>query len=253
MWVALNAWLQFQLRFIPARDWIRCPVVVQVGGDYSKENNFKSILFSPSDKECVNKLALKYAKSFRGYQSKDYENWLLKYIYMLRSAELIAGKKLITDELTVLEIGPGVGPLMALALQKGVHEFVSYDTVEFQFIQRFAINSLEIDSSKVRYVSINDHREKSQFLPPKSPYVIFGFWSFTEIQEKGREDYLALIEQAAVTIIASNKTIEGLDNFSYLESLARNTNKTCQFLEFKEILGLGLPRYQESHRLYCLK
>jgi len=253
MWASLNSWLQFQIRWVSANDWLRSPLMVQVAGGYSEENNLKGIVLDVSDKKCANELASKYAKSFNGYQSTNYENWLLKVIYLIRSAELIAGKKLITKELTILEIGPGVGPLIGLALQNGVQEFVSYDTVEMQFIQRYTIKSLEIDNSKVQYVAINEYRENRQFLPPKLPYVLFGFWSFSEIQKEERKDYLALIKNAAVTIIACNKNIEGLDNFNYLESLARSMNKTCKFLEFKEIFGLGLQKYQEGHRLYCLQ
>jgi hypothetical protein len=253
VWSSVNEWLQFQIRFINPKDWARSPVILAVAGGYSEKNNLDSLSFSKSHEETATELAQKYQSNFRGFRENDYKNWILKVCACLRTAEKMTGMSLINSNYSIAEIGPGMGSMAGIAMAYSSPNFYSYDTLEMQTIQRYVTMSLGISESRCTYFPINSEIVKSHADLPDRPYVLFAFWSFTEVNIFERGYYYDLIQNSVATVIACNNFFEGVNNFEFLESLAIELGKEIQSTDFLTIFGNSIPKFQKKHRLYTFK
>ena len=253
VWNSFNKWLHFQIRYINQRDWARSPVVLAVAGGYSENLNLGSLTFSEFDKATAKELARKYLLGFNGFQQENYESWILKVITFIRSAEKMTGLSLLNPSNSVAEIGPGMASMAGIAHAHSSPRFISYDTVEMQTIQRYVTRCLGIPNEICNFFPINLGRVNLKADTPTSPYVLFGFWSFTEVDISERVYYHDLIKNSQVTVIACNNSFEGVNNFQYLENLAAALEKEIQYQDFLDIFGTEIPSYQQRHRLYTLK
>jgi len=253
VWSSFNKWLDFQIRFINPKDWARSPVILAVAGGYSEKSNLDSLSFSKSDEETAMELAQKYQSNFRGFQENDYKNWILKVLANLRTAEKMTRMTLVNSNYSIAEIGPGMGSMAGIAMAHSSPNFYSYDTLEMQTIQRYVTTSLGISESRCTYFPINSEIVKSQADIPDTPYVLFAFWSFTEVNISERTYYHDLIEKSVATVIACNNFFEGVNNFEFLEDLASELGKEIQITDFLTIFGNSIPKFQQKHRLYTLK
>jgi hypothetical protein len=253
MWNSLNMWLQFQIRFISPRDWAASPAILAVAGGYSEKNDLSGLMFSEIDKATAKKLAQKYLEGFRGFQHKDYESWILKVLALLRAAENMTEVSLVNSTNCIAEIGPGMACMAGIAQASSTPSFYSYDTLEMQIIQRYVTKFFDISETEYIYFPINSEKLTLKADLPTSHYVLFAFWSFTEVNISERAYYYALIRNSYVTIIACNNSFEGVNNFEFLENLAVKLGKEIQYTDLLTILGPAIPRYQQMHRLYTFK
>lgn len=252
VWNSFNRWLHFQIRYINQRDWAKSPVVLAVAGGYSENLNLNSLTFSEFDKATAKEIARKYLLGFNGFEQENYENWILKVLTYIRSAEKMTGLSLLNPRDSVAEIGPGMASMAGIAHAHSSPGFVSYDTVEMQVIQRYVTRCLGIPNEICNFFPINLERVNATTDSPSSPYVLFAFWSFTEVDISERVYYHDLIKNSHVTVIACNNSFEGVNNFQYLEDLAVVLQKEIQYLDFLDIFGTEIPSYQQRHRLYTL-
>jgi len=253
VWSSYNKWLHFQIRFINPKDWARSPVILAVAGGYSEKNKLDSLVISESDEETAIELARKYHESFRGFQENDYKNWVRRILVCVRIAEKIIGMSLTNSDKSIAEIGPGMGSMAGIAMAYSSPNFYSYDTLEMQTIQCYVTKSLGISESRCTYFPINSKIVHSHADIPDSPYVLFAFWSFTEVNISERTYYYELIQNSSATVIACNNLFEGVNNFEFLESLAIKLGKEIQITDFLTIFGNSIPKFQQRHRLYTLK
>lgn len=253
IWNSFNCWLHFQIKYINQRDWARSPVVLAVAGGYSEKLSLSSLTYSKFDKAIAEQLAQKYLSGFNGFQQKNYENWILKYLIFVRLAEKMTKVSLLNPMNNVAEIGPGMASMIGIANAHSSPKFFSYDTVEMQTIQRYVTRCLKIPKEICTFFPINLEKAKSKADPVTSPYVLFAFWSLTEVDFSQRSYYHDLIQGAHVAVIACNESFEGVNNFEYLENLAVALQKEIQYQDFLDIFGREIPGYQQKHRLYVLK
>lgn len=253
VWNSFNRWLHFQIRYINQRDLAKSPVVLAVAGGYSENLNLSSLTFSEFDKATAKELAQKYLLGFNGFKQENYENWLLKVLTLIRSAEKMAGLSVLNPRVSVAEIGPGMASMAGIAYAHSSPRFFSYDTIEMQTIQRYVTRCLGIPNETCNFFPINLESVNATADSPSSPFVLFAFWSFTEVDISERVYYHDLIKNSHVFVIACNHSFEGVDNFQYLEDLAVKLQKEIQYQDFLDIFGTDIPSYQQRHRLYTLK
>jgi len=253
VWSSFNRWLQFQIRFINPRDWARSPVILAVAGGYSEKNNVDGLNFSENDIAIAEELGQKYLEGFRGFEHQDYENWILKVLACLRAAEQLTGTSIVNGINSVAEIGPGMGSMAGIASARSSPNFYSYDTLEMQIVQRYVAKSLGIPETRCTYFPINSEEVSLTAKLPNSPYVLFAFWSFTEVNISERAYYFDLVQNSSTTVIACNNFFEGVNNFEFLEKLALDLGKEIQYIDFLSILGPKMPSWQQKHRLYIFK
>lgn len=253
IWNSYNTWLQFQIRFINPIDWARSPVILAVAGGYSEKNDLGGLIFSKIDRVTAQKLAQKYLEGFRGFQHKDYENWILKVLACLRAAENMTEVSLVNSTNSIAEIGPGMACMAGIAHTSSTPKFYSYDTIEMQIIQRYVTKSLGISQTECIFFPINSEKVTLKADLPTSHYVLFAFWSFTEVNISERAYYYDLIRNSYVTVIACSNSFEGVNNFEFLENLAVELGKEIKYTDLLTILGPAIPRYQQRHRMYTFK
>lgn len=225
VWNSFNKWLHFQIKFINQRDWARSPVILAVAGGYSENLDLGLLPSSEFDRAIAKDLARKYVKGFNFFNHESYENWILKVLIVVRSAEKMTGLSLLNSNNSVAEIGPGMGSMVGIAHTHFSPSFISFDTFEMQIIQRYVAKCLEIPKEICIFSPINLEGATSKAEIPTAPYVLFAFWSFTEVDIAERFYYHDLIENSYATVIACNNTFEGVNNFKYLDDLAVTLNK----------------------------
>jgi hypothetical protein len=188
-WNSFNKWLQFQICFINPKDWARSPAILAVAAGYSEKTNLDSLVISEKDEETAIELARKYHGSFRGFQENDYTNWIRRILVCVRTAEKMTGMSFTNSAKSIAEIGPGMGSMAGIAMAYSSQNFYSYDTLEMQTIQRYVTSSLGISENRCTYFPINSEIVKSSAEIPDTPYVLFAFWSFTEVDISERSYY----------------------------------------------------------------
>ena len=253
VWSSFNKWLHFQINFISPKDWARSPVILAVAGGYSERIKLDAITFSNFDRATSKGIAKKYSAAFRGFKEDDFRDWILKVLACVRAAEKLTEMSLINSGISVAEIGPGLGSMAGIAIEHSSPNFYSYDTLEMQTIQRYVTESLDISENRCTFFPINSQINRNHVGVPDSSYVLFAFWSFTEVNISERAFYSDLIKNSDATVIACNNFFEGVNNFEYLENLAFELGKEVGYIDFLSIFGDSIPKFQQKHRLYTFK
>jgi hypothetical protein len=122
-----------------------------------------------------------------------------------------------------------------------------------QTIQRYVTEALDITENRCTFFPINSEIHKNLADVPESPYTLFAFWSFTEVNISERAFYSDLLKNSEATIIACNNFFEGVNNFKYLDNLAIELGKEVRYIDFLTIFGNSIPKFQQKHRLYTFK
>ncbi len=217
------------------------------------KTNLDSLVISEKDKETAIELARKYHGSFRGFQENDYTKWICRILVCVRTAEKMTGMRFTNSAKSIAEIGPGMGYMAGIAMAYSSPNFYSYDTLEMQTIQRYVTSSLGISENRCTYFPINSEIVNSSAEIPDTPYILFTFWSFTEVNVSECSYYYDLIQNSLATVIACNNFFEEVNNFEFLKNLATELGKEIQITDFLTIFGNLIPTYQQRHRLYTFK
>jgi hypothetical protein len=252
VWINFNAWIRFQLQFIDSRFWATSPIirgVALVNLDTTYEFDEFRI---PSDKrQTINSLSVKYSSTFDVVTRLQFKNWITRN-YLISRAFSEFNVDPISDSEDLVEIGPGLGAIISLALISDCKEVYSFDTYEMQATYSAMARNFPNQFSRIRNITINDVRTLRPFAIPSGDYTVIAFWSFTELTEKERCDYLDLFKSAKRIIIGSNEEFEGVSNFRYIENLAISLGMSLYWKTMGEIFATELPPYQRNHRIYLL-
>jgi hypothetical protein len=252
VWKQYNKWLHFQIKYIDPRDWGNTPLIRDVTLVQTNPLLGKSLKkISMDNVNHIKNLAANYNKVFRGFETEEFVNWLNRYFLMLNAFEDQGISPLLGDQ-ALCEIGPGFGPVMALASRKK-ERFHSFDTFEMQIIAKYACENVFRGNSNIEYHPTNLVDEGSLEFTPKEKFALIAFYSFTEINLAERVKFHALIKNCEYSIIASNEKFEGVDNFEYIEELAETIGSKSQFKSFEDIFGNSVPNYVKKHRLYLIR
>jgi hypothetical protein len=252
LWQQYNRWLIFQIKYIDPRDWGNTPLIRDV--TLTKTDPLQRKVLETISVENVNfirNLATGYGNAFRGLEIEEIVNWLNHNFLMLNAFEEQHISPLAGVE-SLSEIGPGFGPVMALASRKK-RSFYSFDTFEMQIIARHVCENTFKGSSNIVYQPTNLVDEGSLKFIPEEKFAIIAFYSFTEINLAERVKFLPLFKKSEYSLIATNEKFEGVDNFEYIEELAEKIGAECQYKRFEDIFGTVIPNYKKWHRLYLIR
>lgn len=254
VWSNFNLWLQFQTRFINSKRWAASPIirgVTLVNLEGIKPEQMEGI--SAESKQLISIAASKYDDTFKGISAQSFVNWITRN-YLLANAFKDYGLVPFQDESAIVEIGPGLGPVLTLASLSKPSSVHSFDTFEMQEIFSAIQSSFPDDFKKLDKVAINTEENRGAFILAEGKLsTVIAFWSFTELTLNERNRYLKLFKESNKVLIATNEFFEGINNFDYLEQLALQVDKKISYKKLTEILGTSIPRYQHNHRMYLLE
>lgn len=253
IWANFNVWLQFQLKYINSQYWATSPLiraVALVNLDEAYVDDIKHI--SQENQQIINEISLKFTKAFRGVSQTQFKNWITRN-YLLVNAFSEKGNNLLRGIKNLVEIGPGLGAIISLALESNCEKVYSFDTFEMQSTLSALTRKFPSDYSRLENVTINDVRNIKPFKSPKDKTTVLAFWSFTETTEKERSNYFELFEGAENIIIGTNEKFEGINNFEYIEELAKRLKMNFVWKTMDEVFDTEVPNYQKKHRIYLLQ
>lgn len=253
IWSTLSKWLIFQMKYFNPADYARSPVILDVAGGYATNVSIKGPVIRDTVLQALVGISNRLSNVFRGYSAMSYENWLKRIYSLLDYFQTPLTSNDQSLKISYVEIGPGLGGLMAIISETTKCKIYSYDIVEMQLIQSYVVEQVFLDTAKVNFIQTNLKSQSHINLPiPAEPYILVAFWSFSEIGFNSRTSFIPLINKSLSSLIICNKLFEGIHNFEYLEQLAIKLGKKFEFAELGEILGDGLPGYSKSHRLYYI-
>jgi len=253
VWINFNAWLRFQLRFIDSRYWASSPLiraVALVNLDETFESDESRI--PVEKKKAIDRLAEKYCQTFSIITHSQFRNWITRnYLLATAFSEFNVNPTLDTE--CLVEIGPGLGALISLSLESDCKEVYSIDTFEMQSTFSALVDMYPREFSRLKKISANDSRSVRPFNVPSTEITVLAFWSFTELTEEERFDYFDLFKSAKTIIIGSNEEFEGINNYRYLEKLAKSLGMSLHWKGMSEVFATEIPGYQKNHRIYLLR
>lgn len=251
VWSNYTKYLLFQLKFIQLKYWAQTPLILAVAGSYASNYSIDPLKKASAKSSLAKNLAEKYSKTFEGYTSDEFENWLIIYkILMDNFTANKSGSKIVS---TVVEIGPGFLPFGSLILSQESVTYFSYDTFEMQLLQKRISSEILDTDLKLDFVPTNLATDGEEPLRvPENKYSLFAFWSFTEVDIRDRERFKNLFKLAEYAVVVSNPVFEGTNNFEYLQSLGRDIGKEVSSVSLEKVLGSQIPSYMKSHRIFLL-
>lgn len=253
VWINFNVWLRFQLQFIHSTYWASSPIiraVALVNLDETYQNDQYRI--SAYKEKQIERLAEKYSSAFRVITRSQFKNWITRN-YLLATAFSEFGVDPISDSEYLVEIGPGLGAVISLALESDCNKVYSIDTFEMQSIFSAVVDMFPLEFSRLEQISVSDPRVNRPFNVPFTDITVLAFWSFTELTEEERLDYIELFKSAKTIIIGSNEEFEGINNYRYIENLANSLSMSLCWKAMSEIIYSEIPEYQKYHRIYLLR
>jgi hypothetical protein len=253
IWINFNFWLRFQLKFIHSRYWAASPLIRAVAL-VNLDETYKSDQFRISaDKEKeIERLAEKYCATFSIITRSQFRNWIIRN-YLLATAFSEFDVNPTSDSEYLVEIGPGLGAMISLTLESNCKEVYSIDTYEMQSTFSALVDTFPTEFSRLKQIAANDPRNVRPFHIPNTGITVLAFWSFTELTEKERLDYIDVFNSAKTIIIGSNEEFEGINNYKYIEGLAISLGMSLYWKGMSEIFTTEIPEYQKNHRVYLLR
>jgi hypothetical protein len=148
--------------------------------------------------------------------------------------------------LSVLEIGPGVG-FNSLIYESFIKkEIYFYDFEEMIDIQKNILQNFSNLKNKINFFSNIDLLKKKI---KNDNYFITSYWAFSEFDIEDRSNFSEIIEKSKFSIFLSNSKFEKINNHDYFNNLSKKINKKLLIFPFEK-------KYQEnftkSHNYYIL-
>jgi hypothetical protein len=253
VWSNFNLWLQFQATFVNQKKWAASPIIRGVTLVNLEEISTQKLeQISAESKQLISAAAYRFINTFNGINLQSYVNWITRN-YLLANAFKEFGVTPFKDDRALIEIGPGLGPVLTLAILSKPVSVYSFDTFEMQEIFSAVQNEFQDDFKKLNKIAVNTEENREAFTLVREKSTVIAFWSFTELTSNERKRYLEIINESDYTLIATNEFFEGINNFEYLEQLAKLLGKRITYKKLTEVLGLGIPRYQHNHRIYLME
>jgi hypothetical protein len=252
VWNNFNQWLRFQISYIDERKWAASPIIRAVTLVNTLDFEQSDLTRVPLEMHQVIEGAVeRYIKVFDGIEEQQLRNWFTRN-YLLCDAFSETETNPIKDSGTFLEVGAGLGGVLSLAVLRGHKKIYSCDTVEMQEVYSALIHTFSPESNQLQMVPVNISDNSLLNVDVDNLDNIIAFWSFTELKHEDRKKYTGLFNKATRIYVACNEHFEGIDNFEYLENLAKELNMKIKHKTLGQIFHSFIPGYQKKHRVYLL-
>ena len=242
--------VEFLVRYIHQKKWAGSPIIRAVTLVNLSNFHQSDLVRIPSEMfTIIDDSVNRYLDVFEGIEAQEFRNWFTRN-YLLCDAFSDYGTNPIKDSGTFLEIGPGLGGALSLAVLANPQKIYSYDTAQMQDIFSALKDPFSPESTRVTMIPVNISDTFDLLDNEETIENIIAFWSYTELKHEDRLKYLNLLKKANRIHVACNENFEGINNFDYLEKLAAELNMKVTYKGLTEIFNTILPGYQQKHRVY---
>ena len=259
LWDILQFWIRFQATFHPKKYFLLSPLVKVVAGGYSSDQSRFSSDFTLNemDEHATNVVANRICEFFVGLRKDDVRLWLQNQMCLIRKVESITKTTILSSNKSLVEVGGGVGGMLALAAQTGTQKIVSVDISEMQVLQTTFLEVSCFDKEQVLMINSKAPNLPRRFLAEIEgvklpPFSLIAMYSFTELPIGQREEFKDIFGQSNVSMIVCNQYFGGVNNFVYIEDLAKQLGKEFSWISVKDVFGPHIPSYIQKHRIYVL-
>jgi hypothetical protein len=226
-WDNCNEHIRFVIKYYSLRHYLCSPVIkivcssnhhkVKLSKNFIKKNSFFKNFANIIYKKFVNTNFNAIIRSLSLY----------KYIFNLPFI-----KKKLSQNISCLEIGPGLGFNSFYYSCLNSKPIYFFDTPEMNFLQKKIYNYLakSIKLNKIYFETDVKNLEKKI---KQKKYYIFAFWSFSEFSHLNRVKFHQLIKKSLFSVFIFNEFFEQVNNQKYFIELASIINKKIKFLPLK--------------------
>ena len=169
-----------------------------------------------------------------GYYETNYGQWenLASKSYATME-ELFKQAKLdqsLLRSTPIVELGAGFGTMSFVNAQGATHDQknINYDLPGMSLLQQSVAQYLGQVTNNPSFLNNIEYLSDTATLYDKVDKMDFGiqtFYAFTEFPDGERQKLTELFKKSKFAIIASNSNFEGIDNFAYLDNLAKSIGK----------------------------
>ena len=245
-WNNASIHLRFALDYYKPIDLINSPIIkIAVSGFGEKNNDLREEEMVKN--EFLYKIAKEINKKFKKVDFSSIFNWLDVYFSSLDST--IIGKDLSDKikDLSILEIGAGLGMNAYLYPYYTTKPYYIYDLYEMNCVQK-KIHSIFVDNLKTNTI---DYLSDIEILNNKevNKYFIVSYWAFSEFPLETRKLFEDTIKKSEFSIFLSNVEFENVNNLTYFENLSKNLNKSLKIVPW---VHRNQPDYTKKHKFFII-
>ena len=241
-WTNALTHLRFINYFYNEKDILKAPIIEIVAGGFLRKNNN----FSNTQSGLLNKIKKDIVKNYNFLNFNSVYNWLEIYYHGILKFEKAGYSKEKIKNLSILEIGPGIG-FNALIYQKMSDKNIFfYDFEEVTDIQKKILNNFDNTIKNISFFNDANLLEKDLI---DQEYFVISFWAFSEFNIEDRKKFEKIIKNSKFSIFLSNKNFENIENYNYFNELSKKTNKTIQVVPLKMN---NQENFTKTHKYFIL-
>jgi hypothetical protein len=238
--------LRFALNYYEPIDLVNSPIIRATACGFGKKNN------DLREEEMVKKKFLykitkEICKKFKKIDFSSLFNWLDVYFGSLDSG--VIGKDLSSKikELSVLEIGAGLGMNAYLWPYYTKNTYHIYDLYEMNCLQKkiHSIFANNLKTNKINYTSDIEILKNKL----KNKYFIVSYWAFSEFPMQTRKLFEDIIEKSKFSIFLANENFENVSNHAYFKNLSTNLNR---YLKIVPYIHRNQPEFTKKHKFFII-
>jgi len=236
--------LRFINYFYERQYILKAPIIKIVAGGFLRDVN------ANYDTQDLNNeikiISQKIIGEFKFLNFYSVYNFLETYFQSLNNGLVLFNDYKNMKNLSVLEIGPGVG-FNSLIYESFIKKKIYfYDFEEMIDIQKNILQNFSNLKNKINFFSNIDLLKKKI---KNDNYFITSYWAFSEFDIEDRSNFSKIIEKSKFSIFLSNSKFEKINNHDYFNNLSKKINKKLLIFPFEK-------KYQEnftkSHNYYIL-
>ena len=245
-WNNANIHLRFALNYYDPIDLINSPIIKATACGFGKKNNDLR-----EDEMIKNKFLYQTTKEItKKFTKVDFSsvfNWLDVYFSSLDSS--IIGKDLSNkiSELSILEIGAGLGMNAYLYPHYTRNPYYIYDLYEMNCVQKkiHSIFTDNLETNEINYISEIETLKNKE----KNKYFIVSYWAFSEFPIQTRKLFEDIIKKSEFSIFLANEKFENISNHAYFENLSKNLNRHLKIVPY---IHRNQPGFTKKHKFFII-
>ena len=194
----------------------------------------------------TDKATNKIIKEFNYLNYNSVYDWLDTYNQSLKNEKITFESYKNIKDLSVLEIGPGIGFNSLIYESFTSKDIYFYDFKEFLDIQKKILKNFDNLLNKVNFFSDIDLLKDK--LKDKD-YFVTSYWAFSEFNMEDRKMFYKVIENAAFSLFLSNPNFEDVSNHVFFNDLSKKINKKLLVIPFEKN---NQQIFTKAHNYYIL-
>lgn len=236
--------LRFINYFYERQYILKAPIIKIVAGGFLRDVNTN--YYTKDLNNEIKMISKKIIEEFKFLNFYSVYSYLETYFQSLNNGLVLFDDYKNMKNLSVLEIGPGVG-FNSLIYESFIKkEIYFYDLEEMIDIQKNILQNFSNLKNKINFFSNIDLLKKKI---KNDNYFITSYWAFSEFDIEDRSNFSEIIEKSKFSIFLSNSKFEKVNNHDYFNNLSKKINKKLLIVPFEK-------KYQEnftkSHNYYIL-